>query len=92
MKPVIGSVTTYVGEEHPYLRGRKVKILAVLRDVPGTDDHASFTSDFEVEAAGGVQATDRVDVAPLIGGRRPSFVTSDARAVDLECFAHLRGS
>lgn len=92
MRPIIGLITTYVGEEHPYLHGRKVKILAVLRDIPGTDDHASFTTDFEVEAAGGVQATDRVDVAPIMAGRRPSFASSDARAIDLECFVHLRGS
>jgi hypothetical protein len=38
-----------------------------------------------------VTADDRIEVQPWLEAEsRFSFVTSDPRAVDLECFAHLR--
>lgn len=91
MDKIIGSETTYHGDEHPYLRGNRVRIGAVLKGAAreNSGDHPYLTTDLDIEAAGGVTADDRVDVAPIIDGR-VSFVTSDARAVDLACFAHLQ--
>ena len=51
MNKVIGTVTTYHGDEHPYLRGHKVRIVAVLKNAlleessaldssSGVDEHA----------------------------------------------------
>lgn len=48
MAKIIGSTTTYHGTEHPYLKGYKVRIVAVLKnaarpdidvDGPGGDEH-----------------------------------------------------
>ena len=97
MDKTIGSTTTLVGlDGHPYLRGFQVRIVAVLKgfdaDNPDPDGVQILTTDAEVEAAGGVRATDRVEVVPWIedkDGGRWSFVTSDPLAADLECFAHL---
>jgi len=96
MNKVIGTVTTYHGDEHPYLRGHKVRIVAVLKnaakpdiDVDGPDyDHIS--DDEDLARAGGVTRDDRIEVQPWIEQEgRFSFVTSDPRAVDLGCFANL---
>ena len=92
---IIGSITTYHGTEHAYLVGHDLKIVAVLKgfdaDNPDPDGVQILTTDAEVEAAGGVRATDRVEVVPWIDvdGGRWSFVTSDPLACDLECFSHL---
>ena len=97
MAKTIGTTTTYTGTEHGFLRGQKVRIVAVLKnaaradiDVDGTDyDHIS--DEDELARAGGVTADDRVEVQPWMEEEgRFSFVTSDPRAVDLACFAHLR--
>ena len=97
MDKIIGSVTTLVGlDEHPYLAGHRVKIVTVIKgfgsDNPDPDGVQILTTDEEIAAAGGVRATDRVEVVPWIedkDGGRWSFVTSDPLAADLECFAHL---
>ena len=98
MDKIIGSVTTYHGTEHPYLVGHKLKIIAILKgfdaDNPDPDGVKILTTDEELEAAGGVRATDRVEVQPWIDdgdGGHWSFVTSDPRACDLECFDDLMG-
>ena len=96
MKKTIGEVTTYHGDEHPYLRGYKVRIVAILKnaadpdlDVDGPDyDHIS--DDLDLERAGGVTANDRIEVAPWIEKEgRFSWVTSDPKAIDLACFKML---
>lgn len=94
MDKIIGRITTLVGlGEHPYLRGHKVKIVTVIKGFgsDNPDKVAILTTDAEIEAAGGVRRTDRVEVTPWIDvdGGRWSFVTSDPLACDLECFAHL---
>ena len=40
MKKIIGKVTTYHGTEHPYLKGYKVRIVAVMKSSmkPGIED------------------------------------------------------
>ena len=89
MDKIIGTVTTYHGTEHPYLRGHKVRIVTVLRGLdpknPDPDGVKILQTDEEIEAAGGVRATDRVEVVPWIedkDGGRWSFVTSDPLAAD----------
>jgi hypothetical protein len=54
------------------------------------EEHTYLTTDEEIAAAGGVTADDRIEVAPVIRAGSTSFVSSDARAIDLECFLHLR--
>jgi hypothetical protein len=82
-RPIIGSTTRYHGTEHPYLRGHRVRIVAVLKA-----DGAYLTDELDIAAAGGVTAADRVEVQPwLPKEKRFSFVTSDPKAADLACFA-----
>ena len=96
MKKIIGKVTTYHGDEHPYLKGYKVRIVAVLHnaakpdiDVDGPDyDHIS--DDEDLERAGGVTAHDRIEVQPWIEKEgRFSFVSSDPLTRDLAAFEGL---
>ncbi len=95
MARTIGTITTYDGDEHPYLRGHKLRIVAVLPRAAAADfdpdgDGAVLRDDDEVERAGGVTADDRIEVQPwLEGEQRWSFVTSDPRAIDLASFRHL---
>ena len=92
---VIGTVTKLIkGDEHPYLLGHKLKIVAVLRKVADPDsegDDYYLTDDEHLARLGGLAAADRVEVTPWLEAGRWSFVTSDPRAVDLECFAAIRG-
>ena len=82
----IGATTTYLGKEHGYLRGYRVRIVAVLKA-----DGSFIKDEDDLARAGGVNADDRVEVQPwLEAERRFSFVTSDPRAVDLACFEHLK--
>ncbi len=98
MNKVIGTVTTYHGDEHPYLRGHQVRIVAVLKNAAKPDidvdgpDYAILSDDEDLARAGGVTRHDRIEVQPWIEREdRFSFVTSDPRAVDLACFASLAG-
>ena len=98
MKKIIGKVTTYHGDEHPYLRGHKVRIVAVLHNAakPGIDvdgpDYDHIADDKDLERAGGVTAHDRIEVQPFLEKEgRYSFVTSDPKVVDLACFKDLAG-
>ena len=95
---VIGEVVRYVadpvGDDHPYLDGHDVRVIAVLR--PPTsgnpDDMAIFKTDTEVATEGGVHVGGKLDVQPWIpddGGGHYSFVSSDVQA-SLPCFDHLR--
>lgn len=87
---VIGLRTAYHGDEHPYLRGYDVVIVAVLKDALRVEEHSHLTTDDEIRGAGGVSADDRIEVAPFLPKEgRLSFVTSDPRAIDLKAFSHL---
>jgi len=87
---VIGLRTSYVGTEHPYLRGEMVVIVAVLKDALRVEEYKSLATDDEIRAAGGVTCHDRIEVAPFIREEgRLSFATSDPRAIDLACFSRL---
>ena len=91
----LGTTTTYDGTEHRYLRGIKVRIVAVLKNALRADydsdrDGQYIRDEEDLERAGGVTADDRVEVQPwLAAERRFSFVSSDPRAIDLACFASL---
>lgn len=95
MAKTIGTITTYDGDEHPYLRGYKLRVVAVLPRAAAADrdpdrEGRVVRDDDEVERAGGVTADDRIEVQPwLEREQRWSFVTSDPRALDLACFGHL---
>ena len=84
----IGAITAYTGTEHSFLRGRRVKILAVHKGVlVNEDDYEIIRSEEGLAAAGGVDPdTDLVEVAPVHADGRVSFVTSDARVTDLALF------
>ncbi len=95
MERVIGRVTTCEGDEHGYLRGHRIKVIAVLKgaarqDSDPDEDGRFITDDDELERAGGLTADDRVEVQPWLESKgRYSFVSSDPRAVDLVCYAAL---
>lgn len=88
---VIGRRTTYHGDEHRYLRGHEVVVVAVLKDALDGGEYASLRTEEAVRAAGGVSANDRLEVAPFLPNEgRLSFATSDPRAVDLGAWKSLR--
>ena len=92
----IGITTTYDGPEHAYLRGHKVRIVAVLKNAVRADydpdqDGQCIRDEEDLVRAGGVTADDRVEVQPWLAAEgRFSFVSSDPRAIDLACFASLK--
>ena len=93
MKKTLGTVTTYHGNEHRYLRGHQVRIIAVIKNAAREDydaDDGYLTDEEDIARHGGVTADDRVEVQPWIEKEeRFSFVSSDPRAIDLDCFKHL---
>jgi hypothetical protein len=95
MAKILGSTTTYHGDEHPYLRGLKVRIVAVMKGAAAPDhdpdrDDSYLRDEDAIARAGGVTADDRVEVQPwLADEQRWSFVCSDPRALDLGCFKKL---
>lgn len=95
MARTIGTITTYDGSEHPYLRGHELRVVAILPRAAAPDfdpdcEGRVLRDDDEVGHAGGVTAHDRVEVQPwLEREQRWSFVTSDPRAIYLACFRHL---
>jgi len=87
---VVGRRTTYHGEEHPYLRGHTVIVVALLEGALENEEYGYLQDDEAIRAAGGVGPRDRVEVTPWLEQKgRVSFVTSDPRATDLACFADL---
>ena len=92
MKKVIGTITTCDSDDHPYLRGYQVKIIAVIKTSanPDDEDDAYITDDDDLARAGGVTANDRIEVQPWIESQgRFSFASSDPLAEDLACFSTL---
>lgn len=92
----IGTTTTYVGSEIPGFQGQRVRIFGVMRgalraDVNVDADDYFVTDDDALARLGGVTKHDRVDVAHLRADGSASFVHCDPRAIDLECFAGLKG-
>lgn len=96
MKKTIGKTTTYTGTEHRYMKGYKVRIVAVLKNAakPGIDvdgpEYDNISDDDDLDRKGGVTAFDRIEVQPWIEKEgRFSWVTSDPKAIDLVCFSEL---
>lgn len=72
------------------LRGYDVVIVAVLKGALCIEEYGHLTCEEEVRGAGGVDAGDRIEIAPFLPKEgRLSFVTSDPRAIDLEAFRYL---
>ena len=95
MAKILGSTTTYRGSEHPYLKGYKVRIVAVMKRAAAPDydpdrDGSCLRDEDAIARAGGVTADDRIEVQPwLAAEQRWSFVSSDPRAIDLACIRGL---
>ena len=96
MKKIIGTVTTYQGNEMKYLKDCKVRIIAVLKNAAKPDldvdgpEYQNLSDDSDIERFGGVTALDRIEVQPFIEKEgRFSFVSSDPKAADLACFKGL---
>ena len=58
MARTIGTITTYDGDEHPYVRGHRVRIVAVMKGDAAPDfdpdrDGAILRDDDEIERPGG---------------------------------------
>ena len=87
---VIGLRTTCDSDEHPYLRGYEVVVVAVLKNALRVEEYDLLTTEDAVRAAGGVGRDDRIEVAPILPKEGLSFVTSDPRSIDLKCFEELR--
>jgi hypothetical protein len=96
MAKILGSITTYLGNEHPYLRNCRVRIVGIMKRAAAPDydperDGSYLRDEGDIARAGGVTADDRVEIQPWLDEeQRWSFATSDPRAVDLACFAQLR--
>jgi hypothetical protein len=86
---VIGRRTTCDSDEHPYLRGHEVVVVAVLKNALRSEDHEYLTTEDAVSAAGGVGPDDRLEVAPILPEGRLSFATSDPKAEHVEAFRFL---
>ncbi len=87
---VIGLRTTCDSDEHPYLRGYEVVVIAVLKNALRVEEYDHLTTEEAVRAAGGVGRDDRIEVAPILPKEGLSFLTSDPRAIDLKAFEGLR--
>lgn len=90
---IIGSATIYLGDEFPEFKGQKAYIHAVLHDGllldPDSDEVPEYIRfDSTLASIGGVTVNDSVAVALENPDGRSKCV--DVRAIDLECFSHLR--
>jgi len=83
MKRIIGRRAVYKGKEHPYLT-EVVIVNAMITMDDNEDNNLYLDNDADIEAAGGVKPTDRVEVQPVLSDGRLSFVTSDPLFRDLK--------
>jgi hypothetical protein len=95
MTKILGSITTYLGSEHPYLRNCRVRNVGIMKRAAVSDydpdrDGSYLRDEEDIARAGGVTADDRIEVQPwLEGEQRWSFVSSDRLAIDLALFRNL---
>ena len=83
---IIGLVATYVGEDHPFLRGYVVKVVAAIKQPGGDPDlGVFFHTNEELAAAGGLDPEhDVLEVVPWLPTEgRWSWVSSDVSLADL---------
>jgi len=82
MKIIIGRKARYTGEEQKL--DRVIVVAAMLsRDPDNPDEHLYLKTDKEIEKAGGVKPTDRVEVRPIHPDGRVSWITCDPLMRDL---------
>ncbi len=82
MKRIIGRKARYTGKEQNL---NKVVIVAAMiaRGSNDPDEHLYLKTDKEIEKAGGVKPTDRVEVRPIHQDGRVSWITCDPLYRDL---------
>lgn len=85
----IGTIVTYRGTEHAYLRGHKCRIAAVIKGGARADFNPDTSrriiDPLALEDVGGITADDRVDLEPwIVAESRWSFAASDARADEID--------
>jgi hypothetical protein len=82
MKRIIGRKARYTGKEQNL---DKVVIVAAMitRGSNDPDEHLYLKTDKEIENAGGVKPTDRVEVRPIHPDGRVSWITCDPLYRDL---------
>ena len=83
MKKIIGRKAKYTGSEQNL---DKVIIVAAMiaRGATDPDEHLYLKTDKEIEKAGGVSPTDRVEVRPIHPDGRLSWITCDPLFKDLD--------
>jgi len=83
MEKIIGRKARYTGKEQNL--DRLVIIAAMISRGPDDpDEHLYLKTDKEIEKAGGVKPTDRVEVCPIHPDGRVSWVSCDPLFGDLE--------
>ena len=80
MKKIIGRKAKYTGKEQNL---DKVIVVAAMIS-SGSDEHLYLKTDKEIEKAGGVAPTDRVEVRPIHPDGRVSWITCDPLYSDLD--------
>ena len=82
MERIIGRKARYVGKEQNL--NNVVIIAAMLSgNSDNPDEHLYLKTDKEIEKAGGVKPTDRVEVRPIHPDGRVSWITCDPLRRDL---------
>ena len=67
---MIGRCTTCNSDEHPYLRGYEVVVVAALKNALRTEEHEYLTTEGAVHAAGGTQDPALATFGPHRGLKR----------------------
>ena len=84
---IIGKVATYAGEDHPYLQGRAVCVMYVVKRPDGDPDNGVVCdSNGELAAAGGLDAAnDIIEVVAWLGHpyHRWGAIPSDVKLAEL---------
>ena len=98
MAKILGSTTTYHGTEHPYLRGCKVRIVAVMKRAAAPD----YDPDRTIRTCATRRRSPARAASPPTtawrfshgskGSSAGASSTSDPRAIDLACFRELTKS
>lgn len=90
---IIGKVATYAGEDHPYLQGRAVCVMYVVKRADGDPDNGVVCdTNAELAAAGGLDAANDIVevVAWLPKHRRWGAIPSDVNLADLHDLREVR--
>lgn len=80
MNRIIGRRASYTGNEQNL--DKVVIVAALISD--GSEEHLYLKTDKEIEEAGGVAPTDRVEVRPIHSDGRVFWITCDPLYADLD--------